>query len=179
MDTAADGTPLAQIVLSGGCEARKDELQAMGYAWGDIRGGAMSLLSMHAPRWAWHKLVPVRMIGDTCPDIEQAISQLKPLTTSIISRIDPITLQLIRERSAKKQAQDQAIAEIPAPIKPACYPTNYPGYVDGSWNGTIYSGNRIYIAGVEHRISADDAKQIKDYQAARKIYREKIESIKK
>lgn len=179
MDTTTEGHPIVEISLSGGTLAHKDAIKGLGYRWSEVRGGALDLISMHAPAKRWVLMVATP-VGDGRPDMsacKAAYETLKSSVPGVVGKweIDPITAKMVMDRHAERARKVAAQANIPKPVKPACYPTHREDWTDRAWNGTIYSRNRIYYRGVEETLSDEDVAAIKAYQAAREEYRKRVE----
>lgn len=57
LDKDNDGDVLAEIILTGGTYARKDQIKELGYYWQEVRGGVMDFFSTSAPQKAWVRRV--------------------------------------------------------------------------------------------------------------------------
>ena len=59
LDEDEQGNILAEVVLTGGTQPRKEEIRDLGYRWGEVRGGVMDMISINRAPLAWIKRVPI------------------------------------------------------------------------------------------------------------------------
>lgn len=175
LDTDSDGNILAEIVLIGGTINKKEEIKSMGYHWGEVRGGILSLLSVNKPQQAWIKCVPLLHLEAGHEHGKKLQKELNKLGAKIQANISPIDTKMACEKLAKKEEMDAKITELSKPEKPTCFPT-------GKWNKKVYGkekyGYSIYIDGKEVKINKEDAIILKEYIQAIEIYNNKIKEIK-
>lgn len=186
LDQDAEGRILAEIILLGGTQPRKEEIKSLGYRWGELRGGVMDMLSISRAPMGWIKRQPLEGLmnladGGISPAARQLQAEAAQLGARIATHLDAMDLEMIRRRAAEQKEAAQRMADIPSPITPACYPTNRPGYKDRIWNGKIYgkAGRyHIYIAHEEIAISDEDRAAILAYQEQRAAYKTACEAAK-
>lgn len=183
LDTDTEGNVLAEIILTGGTINKKDEIKAMGYCWGEARGGIMDMLSTSSPQKAWIKVVPMKqMMSDkTNPLPEEGIkikNELQQLEAKIINKISPLDAKFAKDKLIAKEKADKAVAELVKPKRPYCVYKE----TKGIWNGKIYGndkyGHKVYINGKEYPKTKEEAEEIKAYINAKEKYNAEINKIK-
>lgn len=187
LDKDQDGNILAEITLTGGTRPRKEEIKALGYSWGDVRGGAMNFLRASAPEKAWSRMVPLLTLMDKGSDENLKIQEdAKALDAKITFEINELDIEMARQSladQAKKQeaqqAKDAAIAAIPKPVRPACHPREQ--HPDGRWNGKYYGnakrGREYYVNGEKYSLTEEDYQACMQYREAYQAYKAQIEAL--
>jgi hypothetical protein len=183
LDTDTKGNVLAEIILTGGTINKKEEIKAMGYHWGEVRGGVMDMLSTSVLQKAWIKVIPLKQImSDKTNSLpEEGIkikNELQQLEAKIINKISPLDAKFVKNKLIAKEKTDQAIAELSKPERPYCVYKE----MKGTWNGKVYGnekyGYKIYIDGKEYSRTLEEAKEIKTYISAKEKYNVEIDKIK-
>jgi hypothetical protein len=172
MDETADGDLVAWVVLTGGTMPVKDKIKAMGYHWGETRGGIAQLLGAARSEQAWQKMVRLEDVLNKTPAWQAEVEALKSLGAKFAIGCSDFDIAMAQNRLAEKKKIAEAVAAVPKPAKPACYPA-------GRWNGKIYGGNRIYVDGNEMRLSAAEVESTRQYQKEVDAYRKAVEEAKR
>lgn len=172
LDESPDGDLIGWVVLTGGTMPVKDKIKAIGYHWGEVRGGVMDMLSADKPRQAWQRAVKMADILNQTSVWRKEVEALKDIGAQFAMGINDIDIMMIRERIAEKARIAEAVAAIKKPEKPACHPT-------GRWNGKIYGGGRIYVDGEEVRLTTEEAESLKKYLTDIDAYRKAVEEAKR
>jgi len=166
LDKDEQGNILAEIYLTGGTEPHKDRIKALGYSWGEVRGGVLNFLSTASAQWAWIKRLPLLSLGERAPALLAEIRAIDPRAEGRVE-INLLDIEMARKSLADREAR---VAANPKPERPPWYATLMAG-PDARWNGKIYGkeqyGYRIYISNVEHRITKDQAAELTAYNEAR------------
>ena len=166
LDKDAEGNVLAEIVLTGGTEPRKDAIKALGYVWGEPRGGILNMLSASAPGRAWIKRIPLLTLAERAPALLAEIRAIDPRAEGRVE-INPLDIEMARRQIAEREAR---LTAHPKPERPAWYAALMAA-PEAQWNGKIYGkaqyGYRIYISDVEHRITAEQAVELRAYNEQR------------
>lgn len=153
----------------------KETLKELGYKYGELLGGRgiMGLFDTTKAPWGWQKFIEFVDLQAAAAEVDTLIKPKK-----IINNVSALDIEVLKmalagkaEREAVEEIKKEKINSIEKPIRPACYPT-------GRWNGTIYSGNRVYVDNKEVKMSAEDAEEIKKHQVATKKYQEAVKAAK-
>lgn len=180
LDTDTDVDLVVEAVLTGGTINRRDDIKAMGYSWGEVRGGLLDLVSMHRPDQAWIKQVKL----DDMPTLDEDVNKLN---AKAINGLGPLDVEMIRRQTEKikkekesVQKQKEEIQKIEKPVRPACHPrAQYPG---AHWNGKYYGnatrGYSYYINNEQHFLTADEYNICMAYRAVADKYDAQVAAIK-
>lgn len=179
LDTDAAGNVLAEIVLTGGTRREKERISAAGYRWMEARGGILDLLSMNRPKMAWVKMIPL----DDFLNLDHPIhTELVQIASRVAAGFSEVDVAMIRETAVRKQAlkkeKEAAIAAIPKPERPACYPSNREGF----WNGKVYGGPgrwNYYVANKKYELTDAEYAECEAYTAAMSVYKEALRAVTK
>lgn len=158
-----------QLCLLGGTVAKKDQIKALGYIWGEPAGGMLSFLGMNRPEWCWHKLVCLEALAEELKMLQGIAEELK-------EGYGPLDMAMAQQRHADFLSRQARIAAIVKPQRPDCYPT-------GRWNGKIYSGvggaaGRIYLNDEQVLLSKEDKAAILGHQSAVTAYKKAVADAK-
>lgn len=193
LDRDQDGRLIAEVVLSGGTEPRRDEIRGMGYSWETPRGSVLGgLLAMSAPPRRWIKIIPLESLLPGEADQPSAIlrgivDEAKALGTEPRLDLGPIdlamiarTLQKDAEARQKSEAEAAAIAALPPLTRPACHPRE--AHPEGHWNGKYYGnekyGYRYYVSNREYRLTKAEYDECMAYRQAVEARDAEIKKIK-
>ena len=180
LDEDEHGNILAEVVLTGGTQPRKEEIRDLGYRWGEVRGGVMDMISINRAPLAWIKRVPIIELAKGHATAIRLQADAKALGATITAQLNPLDIEMARRRVADKCEQDARIAAIPKPIRPPCHPLE--AHPEGTWNKKYYgigkSGCRYYVSGIEYVLSAEEYHQCAAYRKAMEDYRAKVELAK-
>jgi hypothetical protein len=104
---------------------------------------------------------------------------LVQIASRVTAGFSEVDIAVIRETAVQKQAlkkkEEAAIAEIPKPERPACYPSNREGY----WNGKVYGGpgrRNYYAANKKYELTDAEYAECEAYTAAMSVYKEALKA---
>lgn len=152
----------------------KETLKTLGYTYGELQGGRgiMGLFDTSKAPWGWQKFVEFVDIQAAAAEVDT----LKP--NKIVNNISALDIEVLKmalagkaERAAAAAIKKENIDSIEKPTRPGSYPA-------GRWNGTIYSGNRVYIDNKEEKLTEAAVVEIKKYQTEIKKYQEAVKTAK-
>lgn len=155
------------LMFSGDSYSHKDEIKADGYFFGEEHPvtGLFDFFKMKPDPKRWWKTFSK----------EEAVDEMKKWHdrgAKIESHITAISLSLYRETMERKQKQDEAIAKLVKPERPA--------YLVGRWNGKIYGSRSksIYLDGEKKELTDEEAQQLEKYQKDLETYQAEVKKIK-
>lgn len=168
--------PTLTFAVAGQIEAHKEQLKALGFRWTDGIGGVMDYLSITKPASRFCLSCSPNSIEDATAWLADTYNALAALGYKTENAINPLDLAMLRDAFAKKQEQATKIAEAiaanPKPVRPAWYQAIWDASAKGStYNGKIYSGGRIYIGNVEHKLTKDQVSELEAYNKAWTAYK--------
>lgn len=164
-----DGSLLLSVWFSGDTKPHKDEIKAIGgYRWID-RESAEDWYSLGVPM-CWNKVIHIENLET---EIQNALSIGAKSVVSDSGLFAAVNYQIAINQQKEWEKQKEKIALIQKPTTPDVLKGH-------KWNQKIYgkSGNySIYPDGNKVTITDEQAKEIKEYLAAKKEYKKKVEEI--
>lgn len=187
LDKDRDGDVIGEVVLTGGTLPRKNEIKALGYFWGEVRGGLMSLLSAKRAEMAWQKNVKLIDVLENQEVIQRLKDDAKQLEAKIVNGLNALDVEMAKKAIAEREtqkvqkaAQDRMIARLQQPVMPESYPRR--SQSGANWNGKFYGNERrgyeYYINNKKQTLTADEYADCLNYQAAMKVYHQKVKDIR-
>lgn len=164
--------------FEGGTMERKDEIKALGYRWDELPStGTFGFLSTSRAPLAWHRVIELDQLQT---ELDKAAG-LQPVLKNNMTDVD---LALYREIKSRNDAQkaEEAAKQAEVEAKKSVIPRpKVPAKLAGTkWNQQIYGkkgGYRIYPNGVEVRLTDSEADEVREYLAAKEVYKKAIAEI--
>ena len=155
-------SPEPQMIVlefGGDTHPSKEKIKELGYKWDEnYMQGMMGVFGSSYN--AWSKLASVA-------DLPGEIKKAEEIGAKIENKITEADLiyahQMLRIKAEEKKIEDEKREQLGKP--PA-----KPEFIAGKWNGTIYKNNTVYVDGKRIELAADEAAELKQYNAAKEEY---------